>query len=407
MMDLDNARATLLAAVTPLAGTEGVALEHAHGRILAEDVHARTPVPPFANAAMDGYAVHSADTRLAQGQSLRLIDRSLAGTPARRTLEAGTTIRIFTGAALPAGADAVIAQEDAEVLEDGSIRFSAGTTAGRFVRHTGGDVDRGTPIARAGSRLTAARLGLLAAAGVDRIDARPRPRVALITTGDELRSPGDALAHGEIHDAVRVLLPALFSSLPIDVGPVLHARDTPQAIADRLSVALRQADAIVTVGGVSVGEADFVRDHLAASGQLAFWRLALKPGKPFTFGHLENRPFFGLPGNPVSAFVTAQLLVLPGLMRLAGMAVHAPRRLRARLLSPVRKTPGRRDFQRGRLDWQADGALGVEAFDRQDSHVLSTLAEADCLIDLPREAGDLAAGEAVQVLPLPNALDLP
>ncbi len=404
MMDLDAARDALLDALTPVTETETVPLAHALGRVLAEDVHARSDVPPFPNSAMDGYAVRADDPALAAGAPLVVVDRSLAGRPARRAVGAGETVRIFTGAVLPDGADAVIAQEDATPLDADRVRLAPTARPGRFVRGAGGDVRRGEVVAARGTRVDARRLGLLAAAGVAALPVRRPLRVAVVTTGDELRDASATLAPGEIHDAGRYLLPALLRALPVHtVGP-FHAPDDPGTLEQVLARAAGEADVIVSLGGVSVGEADHVRELLERRGRVEFWSLAVKPGKPFTFGAFAGRPFLGLPGNPVSACVTFLLLARPALERLAGAAVTEPLAVPARLAAPVRKTPGRRDFQRGRLAPAPDGTLRVRAFERQDSNVLSTLADADCLLDLPRDAGDLPAEATVRVLPLAGLL---
>lgn len=400
MMDLDAAREALLDALVPVTDTETLALERALGRVVAEDVRARHDVPPFPNSAMDGYAVRADDPALAAGHPLVVVDRSLAGRPARRTVGVGETVRIFTGAALPEGADAVIAQEDASTVAAHRVRLAPTARPGRFVRRAGGDVGRGEVVAARGTRLDAPRLGLLAAAGVAEVPVRQALRVAVLTTGDELRDAAATLAPGEIHDAGRYLLPALLHPLPVTpVGP-FHAPDDPGALGEVLERAAGEADAIVSLGGVSVGDADHVRELLDRRGRVEFWSLAMKPGKPFTFGIFAGRPVLGLPGNPVSACVTFLLLARPALQRLAGAAVTNPLALPARLAAPVRKTPGRRDFQRGRLERAQDGTLRVRAFERQESNVLSTLADADCLLDLPKDTGDLPAEATVRVLPL-------
>ncbi|HSG90544.1 MAG TPA: gephyrin-like molybdotransferase Glp [Pseudomonadales bacterium] len=405
LMALDDALEALLAQLLPIDDGETCALDAALGRITLGDVHAAMDVPAFANSAMDGYAVRHDDPAVKAREPLAIIDRSLAGRPARRELAPGTCIRIFTGAALPAGADAVIAQEDATVVGDDRVRLGEEATPGKFVRAVGGDVRAGARIIADGTRLNAAHLGVLAATGNAEVQVRRLPVVTVVTTGDELRLPGEPLGAGEIHDTSRFTLPGLLAPLPVRLAEVRHSIDDPQALRDTLVAAAAHSDALICAGGVSVGDADHVRDVLAADGEVAFWRIAIKPGKPFAFGHFRTRPFFGLPGNPVSSLVTFLLLVRPALQRLAGETPRPPLALQARLAAPVRKNPGRRDFQRGRLrPAGADGVAEVQAFERQDSNVLSGVADADCLIDLPADAGDLPAGAFVRVLPLEGLL---
>lgn len=416
LMDVETARGRMLALIKVPSETEDCALEHALGRVAAADLQASVAVPPFANSAMDGYAVRHDDPALERDAPLTVIDRSAAGHPAMRSVQPGTCVRIFTGAVLPDGADAVIAQEDAETIAPRQVRFRERTRHGRFVREVGSDIARGDRIIARGTRLGAAHLGVLAATGNAQVTVFRRPRISVITTGDELRPPGDTLAPGQIHDTSRFTLPALLPGLPVDPVAVHHAPDDPQRLLETLEAAAAGSDALICAGGVSVGDADHVRPLLDTHGRIDFWRLAIKPGKPFAFGHFRGRPLFGLPGNPVSSLVTFLVLVRPALEQLAGLAPTPLPQRTAVLAAPLCKAPGRRDFQRGR--WVVSGEfpessetagagpeeLRVIAFERQDSNVLSGVAMADCLIDLPREAGDLPAGTRVRVIPLAGLL---
>ena len=399
LMELDQALLQMLAALDPVTAIEQVELASANGRVVAGDVHATVMTPPFANSAMDGYAVIASDPGHARGAAFEVIEEIFAGVAPNNTVINGTCARIFTGAPMPAGADAVIAQEDARVTTAG-VHFDQRPDAGRFVRAAGGDIAIGDLLVTAGARLHAASIALLAAAGVACVDVVRRPRVAVITNGDELRAPGALLAPGEINDTSSFALPALLAGLPVTITSVTHVSDNPGELARALDTAADNADAIITTGGVSVGDADHIRSVLNEGGDIAFWRLAIKPGKPFAYGHYRNTPFFGLPGNPVSSMVTFLLLVRPGLQQLAGTAPETLPRLRARLTAPVRKFPGRRDFQRARLLRHPDGRIDATAFARQDSNVLSVLAQADALLDLPSDAGDLDEGALVDVIEL-------
>jgi molybdopterin molybdotransferase len=398
-MDLEDALARMLADLAAPAATEHVELAAALGRVAARPAFAATAVPPFANSAMDGYAVAAADPAHDAADSFRVVDTIYAGAAPTRAIGRGECARIFTGAPMPDGADTVVAQEDATTSGEG-VRFTERPERGRFVRAAGGDVAAGEELLAAGTRLHGGHLALLAAAGVPALHVFPTTRLAIVISGDELRSPGARLEPGQIHDSARFALPAVAAPLPVEVVSVRHAGDSPQALAQAFELASEEADAIVSTGGVSVGDADHVREVLAAGGSIGFWRLALKPGRPFAYGRYRGLPFFGLPGNPVSSLVTFLLLVRPALLTLAGVHdVSLPRR-RVRLARDLHKAPGRRDFQRARIEH--DGS--ATAFERQDSNVLSVLAQADLLLDLPEEAGDLSAGTEVDAIDLAGLL---
>ena len=399
LLELDTALERMLDDLAPIERTERVDLADALGRVLAEAPIARTAVPPFANSAMDGYAVCAEDPIHADGGHFEVVETIFAGRGPERAIGPGECARIFTGAPMPNGADAVIAQEDA-VVDAAGVRFEERPTPGRFVRAAGGDVVSGETLVEVGTRLHAGSIALLAAAGVANVIVRARPRVAVIATGDELRPPDADLAPGEIHDSSTFAIPAVAATLPVRVTLVMRAGDTPEALAQTLDRAAAEADAIITTGGVSVGDADHVRAVLDEAGQIEFWRLALKPGRPFAYGRYRAVPLFGLPGNPVSSMVTFLLLVRAGLLRLSGVTRLDLPRQQLRLAAPLRKAPGRRDFQRARLD--ADGR--ARAFERQDSNILSVLAHADLLLDLPAEAGDLDADAEVSAIDLAGLL---
>lgn len=399
LLELDTALARMLDDLAPIARTEQVDLADAAGRVLAHAPVARTAVPPFPNSAMDGFAVRADDPTFADGSPLKVIETIFAGHAPQKAVGPGECARIFTGAPMPRGADAVIAQEDATTEATG-IRFTEMPRAGRFVRAAGGDVHAGEELIETGTRLHAGSIALLAAAGVARVLVRARPRIAVIATGDELRPPDAELALGEIHDSSTFAIPAAAATLPVDIAMVLRVGDTPDELAHALDQAAKGADAIITTGGVSVGDADHVRAVLDEVGAINFWRLALKPGRPFAYGRYRQVPLFGLPGNPVSSMVTFVLLVRAGLLRLAGVSDLELPRSRLRLAAPLSKAPGRRDFQRARRD--PDGR--ARAFERQDSNILSVLAHADLLLDLPASTGDLQADVEVSAIDLAGLL---
>lgn len=399
LLDLDLALSQMLDVLQPLPAIEASPSDVA-GCHLAATVRAVHSVPPFANSAMDGYAVSSGDPELKRGAPLPVAQRILAGSGPGAPVPSGHCARIFTGAPLPAGTDAVIPQEDASVDADDRVTFRSPPAPGACVRRAGGDVEAGAEIATSGEVLSPARIALLTAAGVVRVSVHRAPKVVVITTGDELRAPGETLESGAIHDSNGPMLSALLERTGAVVLRSERVGDDPVTLRETLRAAADDADAVVCSGGVSVGDADYVRNLLAEEGEVAFWRLALKPGKPFAFGTLRGKPFFGLPGNPVSTLVTFLLLVKPALRRLAGATDLTTPRLSATLTEDVAKKPGRRDFQRGRFETGPQGELRVRAFERQDSNLLRVLATANCLLDLPRESGDVAAGTQVRIIPL-------
>lgn len=400
MIELDDAWTQLKATLPVPKREERLPLDAALGRILSETPQATHAVPPFPASAMDGYACRAAELAELGKEGLAVIGTAWAGKPWSDVLPPGACVRIFTGAPVPLGCDSVLPQE--ELRRQGDRIFAEHKLeGGRYVRPAGGDVSEGQPLGHPGLALHARHLGLFAAAGLSAICCWRRPRVALLSTGDELAQPGAPLVGGQIHDASQSLLPAALAALPVEVLGSWHSPDDSAALERTLGEMLAAgADALISTGGVSVGDADVLRPWLEQQGALTFHRLALKPGRPFSYGMLQGqRAFFGLPGNPVSAFATFHLLVAPALRVLAGERLGPALRLRGTLAKAVKKAPGRRDFQRGIFTPTAQG-FSVEAFDAQDSHLLSGLAAANCLLDLPLPSGDLPAGAEVTFLPL-------
>lgn len=399
LIPLETARERMLAACPTPTTVERLPLDRCLGRVLATALVATLDLPPFANSAMDGYAVRSEDCAGDAAVALRLIGRSAAGAPFAGRLEPGTCLRILTGAALPDGADAVVIQEAASLRPDGRVSLPGGIRAGANVRWPGEDLRRGDPAVEPGRRLMPAQIAAAAALGRDSLEVWRRPRVAFFSTGDELSPLGSRLEPGQIFDSNRPMVRALLERIgvePIDLGVV---EDSRAAIRAALSLAAGSGDAVLTTGGVSVGDADYVREEVAGLGELNLWRIAMKPGKPLAFGRIETARFFGLPGNPVSALVTFYQLVAPALRRMGGEEAVAPLQLSARLTEPIAKKPGRVEFQRGRLRPTPDGELEVAAAGGQGSHVMSSLSAADCFIVLPAESGDHPAGTRVTVQP--------
>lgn len=394
-LPVEQARARILEAVAPVTRTQRQPVREALHRVLAEDVAAAVNVPPHTNAAMDGYALRADDARRAD-TPLRLIGESFAGHPFAGRVGPGECVRIMTGAVMPEDADSVVMQEDARV-EDLSVTLDRAAGPGSHVRAAGEDVAAGQNILAPGRYLTPADIGLLASVGVADVAVYRRPQVAFFSTGDELTPVGDALPPGRIYDSNRYTLYAMLAEQGVDIHDLGVVRDTPHAVAAAFAKA-GQFDAVITSGGVSVGEADYVVDELRRAGNIDFWRVAVKPGRPLLFGSVNNALFFGLPGNPVSVMVGFTQFVRPALVRLAGGRPAPHLQMRLPLTASVRKKPGRTEYQRGRVVQGSNGPA-VEPASQQGSGMLRSMSDADCFIVFGSEAGDTAAGELVTVEP--------
>jgi molybdopterin molybdotransferase len=387
---IDEARATLLAAARPLPSVD-VRVPEALGLMLAEDVVAAGDVPAFANSAMDGFAVREGPSN----RRLRVVGESRAGTPFTGEVHDGEAVRISTGAALPAGADAVLQIELIEVDGD-EIVLGDAVAAGRNVRDAGSDLRAGTRVLAAGTRLGPAELGVAIGAGRINVHVTPRPRVAILTTGDELMEPGTPLQPGQIHDSNGPTLAALASRAGAEVVGRGHAVDDPEATRAVIAQALDEADVVILAGGVSVGPHDHVKGALTDLGvRELLWRVALRPGKPTWLGERDGKLVLGLPGNPVSAYVTFLLFARPALAALAGADPSVPR-TSAALAVALPRHPDRDEMVRVYRD--ADGR--VVPTGPQDSHVLSSLVGADALALVPRGEGELPAGTEVVLEPV-------
>jgi molybdopterin molybdotransferase len=398
LLSVDEGRQRILDAVGVVDRLERLSLRDAPGRVLAEPVVSAVDVPPFANSAMDGYALRSADCRDGETR-LTVIGSCFAGTPFDSELQPGQCVRIMTGAVLPAGADAVIMQEHVE-REENSIRIAHRQPAvGENVRYAGEDSRRGDVVLTPGTRLGAAEIGLLASVGVAEVPVRGRLHAAFFSTGDELTPVGAPLAPGQIYDSNRYTLHALLSQAGLvchDLGVVADDRD---AVRTAFRRAGDVADLIVTSGGVSVGEADYVTRTLAELGEINFWRMAAKPGKPLAFGRLLRAWFFGLPGNPVSVMATFYQFVLPAIRKMQGETARPPLIMQVRSGETLKKAPGRMEFQRGILHRDEQGEWTVTSSGGQGSHLLSSMSRANCFILLPAESTGAQPGETVSVQP--------
>jgi molybdopterin molybdotransferase len=401
-LSVEQARKLILGLVEPVAGTERLFVRNTLGRVLAEDVLATANVPGHDNSAMDGYAVRYADLAAEGDTVLRLAGASFAGRTFAGHVEAGQCVRIMTGGVIPEGADTVVIQEVVRAEND-RIVVPPKQRQGQHVRRAGEDLRAGTPAIRAGKVIRPAELGLIASLGVAELNVRRRLRVAFFSTGDELCSVGTPLKEGEVYDSNRYTLFGMLTRLgceAIDLGVV---RDDPAALEAAFRRAAVQADVILTSGGVSVGEADFIRGMMGKLGEVAFWKIAMRPGRPMAFGKIgsdQNAAWlFGLPGNPVAVMVTFYEFVREALLKMMGVAPVDPLpQFRVPCVTPLKKRPGRSEFQRGIL-FRENGEWKVRATGAQGSGVLRSMSEANCIIVVEHERGNVEPGELVGVQP--------
>lgn len=373
-------------------------MQSALGRVLAHEVCSPLDVPAHRNSAMDGYAVRYSDLSATGEAALDVVGTALAGRPWQGSVQPGQAVRIMTGAVVPEGTDTVVMQERTQ-REGERVTIGASHTAGENVRHPGEDLARGQVVFSAGHRLRPADLGVLASLGIPEVTVHRRLRVAFFSTGDEIQSIGEPLVAGQIYDSNRYTLHGMLTRMGADLFDMGVIPDRREPIAEAFERAAAAADVVITSGGVSVGEADYVKETLERLGRVDFWKIAIKPGKPLAFGRIGNAWFFGLPGNPVSAMVTFCQVVRPALEQLAGQAATAPLTLPMRCSERLKKSPGRIEFQRGTIERDVEGMTVVRPTGHQGSHVLSSMSQADCFIVLPAEQGEVPAGSVVEVQP--------
>ncbi len=399
ILKVEEARRRILDAVTPLKGEERLALRSALGRVLARDVISPIDVPGHDNSAMDGYALAGAQLPESGFLDLRVRATVAAGDRFEGSCKNGECIRIMTGAPMPAGTDTVVMQERTMELSDGRIRIGTGHRRGENVRRAGEDIAAGAVVLEAGRWLAPADLGILASLGVAEVSVRRRVRVAFFSTGDELRGVGEPLAEGEVYDSNRYSLYGMLRRLGAEIQDMGVVRDDPVALRTAFAEAGELADVVITSGGVSVGAADYTKAVLEELGEMAFWKIAMKPGRPLAFGRLGNAHFFGLPGNPVAVMVTFYQFVLPALHWMASGREWRPLIVEAIAAEPLRKRRGRYEFLRGVIEPGDDGILSVRSVGRQGSGILTSMSRGNCFILLDEEQGDVAAGDRVRVQP--------
>jgi molybdopterin molybdotransferase len=398
---VERAREVIRSLLEPIATNERVAVRAALGRVLGEDIISTLDVPAHDNSAMDGYALRHADLDATGETVLRLAGSAFAGKQFDGKLGKGECVRVMTGAVMPRGANTVVIQEVVQIEGD-AVRIPAGQKQGQHRRLAGEDLAAGKPVLKAGQTVGPAELGLIASLGLAEVTLRRRLRVAFFSTGDELASVGSELKAGEVYDSNRYTLYGMLSRLGCDIIDMGVVRDDPASLEQALKAAASDADAIITSGGVSVGEADFIRELLGRLGEVVFWKIAMKPGRPMAFGRIahagKQAHFFGLPGNPVAVMVTFYQFVRDALLALSGRTDDfALPLLQVRCTSGIKKAPGRTEFQRGRLTRDGQGQWSVAPTGAQGSGVLRSMAEANCFIVLEHERASVDPGEPVQV----------
>ena len=396
LLSIDEALDRIRATIQPILETETIPLQNALGRVLAEPAYSKTNSPPDRNAAMDGYAFLSADVKAGQSFSLECVGTSWAGRPYNGQLKAGQCIRIFTGAVLPPELDSVIMQEQVTV-DDLTIHFPEQTTLKQHVREVGEDIKLGGLLFDPPKKLSAIDLGFLASAGVTEVTVKRTVRVAIFSTGDELVELGQPLASGQIYDSNRHLLKGLLSDPGYSVTDLGAIADDPSELEARFVKAAKSHDVIITTGGASVGEADYINEILSRCGEVNFWKLAIKPGKPLAFGKIGECYFFGLPGNPVAVVVTTHYFVKPALKQVSGVLASTPLFLTATSTSVLKKSKGRQEYQRGILTQDLQGEFFVASAGRQGSNILKSMSQANCYIVLPVDSQGVQLGDKVRV----------
>ncbi len=396
-ISLAQALARIEARVKPVLACERLPIRDCLNRVNNEAVRSPRDVPPLANSAMDGYAL-AIDSLNENGiAELDEIGVAYAGKPFAQNCAAGQCVRIMTGALIPGGTDTVVMQEQTEVGADGKVRVDSDHRVGENIRRAGEDIGKGDIVIEAGARLNPADLGVLASLGIARLQVKRKPVVAFFSTGDELAPVGEPLQPGMIYDSNRYSLHGMLSRLPVDIIDLGVVPDNPESMREALRDASSRADLIISTGGVSVGEADFIKPALADLGTTEFWKIAIKPGRPLTFGQIDASIFMGLPGNPVAVMVTFNQFVVPAIDALSGAPMRAPMLFPARSLERMRKKPGRTEFQRGVATLDEENRWQVAKTGKQGSGILTSMSRANCFIVLPEDNAGVEPGDEVSI----------
>ena len=404
MMSVDEALEIITSRIQPVEGVEQVPLSAADGRTTVAEVNAPINIPSFNNSAVDGYAVRGEDLPTDSARAFVVQERVIAGASAHAEIKPGHTIRIFTGAPMPPGADTVFMQEDVSVAEDGTVVLPPGLTRGANVRIAGEDIPIGSVALPKGRRMRPQDVALAAALGLTELPVRRRPRVAIFSTGNEVVSPGEKRGPSQLFDSNRTMLSAMLRRLgcePVDLGII---PDNEAAVSTSLKQAAQECDLILTTGGVSTGEEDHVKAGIESIGTLVLWRMAIKPGRPVTMGVIDGTPFIGLPGNPVAGFVTFTYIGRPAILALSGVVSRKPVPLQVRAKFDYHKKAGRREYVRVTLVQDEDGLFGATKFPRDGAGILSSLVQTDGLVELCENVTAVKSGDMLSFLPYSSLL---
>jgi molybdopterin molybdotransferase len=393
------AREAILTTITPIQTRLRLPLRDALNAVLAQDIRSPIDVPGHTNSAMDGFAMAGNDLPQQGYRDFNLIGTTIAGAPFDQPCGAGECVRIMTGAPMPKGTDSVVMQEQTTLITPSQVRVTQGHHPGQNVRQAGEDIARESLVFKPGRRLRPADLGILASLGFGEVNVRRRPRVAFFSTGDELRSIGDPLRAGEVYDSNRYSLYGMLQKANVELLDMGVIKDDPDALREAFISADEAADMVVTSGGVSVGEADYTKAILQQLGDMQFWKIAMKPGRPLAFGKLANSHFFGLPGNPVAVMVTFYQFVLPALHFLASATRYQPFTLQAICGQNMRKKTGRFEFARGLMQQREDGSYRADPIGHQGSGILTSMSRGNCFILLPEDCNGVNNGDVVTVQP--------
>ncbi len=402
-ISVDEARKRIFEEISPITGIEKLTLRSCLNRTLAEDIYSPINVPSHINSAMDGYAIAGDELPTDSPKSYKITGVSYAGKPSYESHQKGNVIRIMTGGVMPAGTDTVIMQEQVVLIDEHTIQLQAEHKAGQNVRQAGEDIAKDCLVLSKGRQISAADLGILASLGLGELHVYRRPRIAFFSTGDELRSIGETLQEGEIYDSNRYTLYGMLTQLGVEVLDMGLIRDTPDAMREAFIAASQMADIVITSGGVSVGDADYIKPTLKELGETYFWKVGMKPGRPLTFGSLnqssENTWFFGLPGNPVAVMVTFLQFLQPAIHYLSSGNIKKPLTLQATCSSKLYKRAGRTEFQRGIFEQTSNGEITVKQTGKQGSGILTSMSIANCFIILSEDSTGVDVGDTVKIQP--------